>query len=211
MIDIKRKEQCCGCNACGDICPKNAITFRTDEEGIWYPEVNHDTCINCGLCERVCPVIHADELKHNDYEKPVCYAAENKNLEVVFDSTSGGLFSALADYMYRQGGYVGGAVYNDDFSVSQFISNDKKDLPRLRSSKYVQSNAEGFYRKVHDLLENGEHVLVCGTPCQMSALLAYLGRDYENLIILVSFVWGLILPLYGKDTWILLKNNTVHL
>ncbi len=198
MIDIHRKEECCGCNACGDVCPKNAIRFITDEEGIWYPEVNHDTCINCGLCERVCPVIHADELKHNDYEKPLCFAAENKNIEVVFDSTSGGLFSALADYMYKQGGYVGGAVFNDDFSVSHFISNDKKDLPRLRSSKYVQSNAEGLYRKVQDLLKNGERVLVCGTPCQMSALRAYLGRDYENLIILDFICLGINSPLVWK-------------
>ena len=107
MITINDKEQCCGCNACGDVCAKGAITFRTDGEGIWYPHVDRERCVGCGLCEKVCPIINIGSLKHNDLEKPECYAAEHKNLEAVFDSTSGGLFSALADCMYSQGGYVG--------------------------------------------------------------------------------------------------------
>lgn len=183
MIQITNKVDCCGCNACGDVCPKDAITFKTDIEGFWYPVVDKEKCIDCGLCEKVCPIIHAQELKKNDLPQSVCYAAEHKNLEVVFDSTSGGLFSALADIVYRDKGYVGGAVFNDDFSVHHYISNEKNDLPRLRSSKYLQSNSEGFYREVKRLLQAGEKVLVCGTPCQMAALRAFLRKDYENLII----------------------------
>ena len=183
MINIRNKVDCCGCNACGDICAHQAITFKTDLEGFWYPEVDTEKCINCGLCEKVCPIINVKELKKNDLPQSICYAAEHKNLEVVFDSTSGGLFSALADIMYKSGGYVGGAVFNDDFSVRQYISNDKKDLPRLRSSKYLQSHLDGFYRQVRDLLRKGEKVLVCGSPCQMAALRAFLRKDYENLII----------------------------
>lgn len=184
MIQIKDKKDCCGCNACGDICPKGSITFKTDIEGFWYPEVNMDTCIDCGLCEKVCPIIHIQQLKINDFEKPLCYAAEHKNLEVVFDSTSGGLFSALADIMYKNKGYVGGAIYNDDFSVRQYISNNKADLAKLRSSKYLQSDFEGFYKQVKELLMAGEKVLVCGGPCQMAALRAFLKyKDYPNLII----------------------------
>jgi acetyltransferase-like isoleucine patch superfamily enzyme/coenzyme F420-reducing hydrogenase beta subunit len=183
MISITDKVQCCGCNACGDACAHDAITFKTDIEGFWYPEVDKDKCTDCGLCEKVCPVLHIKDLKKNDLEQSVCYAAEHKNLEVVFDSTSGGLFSALADIMYKEKGYVGGAVFNEDFSIKHFISNNKKDLPALRSSKYAQSNLSGFYKTVKELLKKGEKVLVCGCPCQMAALRAFLRKDYENLII----------------------------
>ena len=183
MIHIQNKTDCCGCNACGDICPKNAITFRTDPEGFWYPEVDPCKCIECGLCEKVCPVLNVKELKKNDLAEPVCYAAEHRNLEVIFDSTSGGVFSAMAEILYRSGGYVGGAVFNEDFSVSHYISADKGDLPRLRSSKYLQSSLEGFYARVGALVKAGEQVLVCGTPCQMAALRAFLGKDYDNLLI----------------------------
>lgn len=187
MITIEQKSDCCGCNACGDICPKQAISFVVDNEGFWYPQVDKSKCVDCGLCEKVCPMLHVDELKKNDLPESICYAAEHKDLEVVFDSTSGGLFSALAEYTYQQHGFVGGAVFNEDLSVSQFISADEKDLVRLRSSKYLQSGAEGFYREVRRLAQAGERVLICGTPCQMAAMRSFLGKEYENLII-VDFI-----------------------
>lgn len=194
MIQIQKKVECCGCNACGDVCAHQAITFKTDNEGFWYPEVDKEKCTDCHLCEKVCPIINVTELKKNDFPQSICYAAEHKNLEVVFDSTSGGLFSALADIMYKIGGYVGGAVFNDDFSVRQYISNDKKDLPRLRSSKYLQSHLDGFYKQVRDLLKAGEKVLVCGSPCQMASLRAFLRKDYDNLIIVDYICRGINSP-----------------
>ena len=187
MIQITDKAKCCGCNACGDICAHHAITFQTDIEGFWYPVVDKDKCVDCGLCEKVCPVIHAEELKKNDFEKPICFAANHKNLEVRFDSTSGGAFSAMAEEVYKKGGYVGGAIYQEDFYTIQLISQDKSDLKKLRSSKYLQSNAEGFYKQVKDAVKSGLPVLVCGTPCQMAALRRFLGKDYDNLII-VDFI-----------------------
>ena len=194
MLNLKRREDCCGCNACGDICPRGAISYPRDEEGIWYPQIDRERCIDCGLCEKVCPIIHIDDLKHNDKPQADCYAVEHKNLETVFDSTSGGAFSALADIMYRRGGYVGGAVFDEHMLVRQFISNNKDDLPRLRSSKYLQSNAEGFYREVKKLLDDGQEVLVCGTPCQMAALRAFLGKDYPKLIIADFICLGMNSP-----------------
>lgn len=187
MIQIIDKLKCCGCNACGDVCPKDAISFSTDIEGFWYPRVDKSRCVDCGLCDKVCPINHAEELKKNDLSQSECYAAIHRNIEVRFDSTSGGLFSALAEKTYKEGGYVGGAIFNEDYSVSHFISDDKKDLTALRSSKYLQSNAQGFYKLVRQFLKSGEKVLVCGTPCQMAALRRFLSKDYNNLII-VDFI-----------------------
>lgn len=194
MIEIQKKEDCCGCNACGDICSKGSITFKTDNEGFWYPEVNKETCIDCHLCEKVCPIINIGELKKNDFQQPRTFAAQNKNLESLFNSTSGSAFAALAEKMYKLGGYVGGAIFNEDYSVSQFISSEKADLEKLRNSKYVQSDSQGFYKQVKELLMSGEKVLVCGLPCQMAALRAFLRKDYENLIIVDLICLGINSP-----------------
>lgn len=194
MINITNKAECCGCNACGDICAKKAITFKTDNEGFWYPEVNKDLCTDCGLCEKVCPVVHADELKKNDFNPPKCFAAQCKNLESLFNSTSGSAFATLAEKMYKMGGYVGGAIFNEDYSVTQFISSNKADLDKIRNSKYAQSNSEGFYIAVRDLLKAEEKVLVCGLPCQMAALRSFLRKDYENLIIVDLICLGINSP-----------------
>ena len=200
MINITDKEKCCGCNACGDICSKKAISFKVDNEGFWYPEVDKEKCVDCGLCEKVCPILQVDSLKKNDFEIPKCFAAQNKNLESLFNSTSGSAFAGFAEKIYKDGGYVGGAVFNDDYSVRQFISNDKADLEQLRNTKYVQSNSEGFYIAVRNILKEGNKVLVCGLPCQMAALRAFLRKDYENLIIVDMICLGInsprILPAY---------------
>lgn len=183
MINIKEKKNCCGCNACGDVCHQDAITFHCDNEGFWYPLINKDKCTDCHLCEKICPMLNIESLKHNDWDEPKVYGGYNKDIVIRFDSTSGGLFSLLAQAMYKQKGFVSGAIYTDDFKVVNFISNDKKDLKRLRSSKYVQSNAEGLYKTIKQLLISGEKVLACGSPCQMAALRSYLRKDYDNLLI----------------------------
>lgn len=198
MIKIQNKVDCCGCNACGDICGKNAITFKTDKEGFWYPEVDLGKCVDCGLCEKVCPILNKSELGRDGEERPQCYAAIHKNIEVRFDSTSGGAFTAFAEEIYKQGGYVGGAVFNEDWSVSQFLSTDKKDLERLRSSKYLQSHCDGFYIAVREAVKTGKPVLVCGGPCQMAALRRFLRKPYDNLIIVEYICRGIPSPLLFK-------------
>ena len=202
MIQIENKNDCCGCNACGDICPKDVISFKTDNDGFWYPEVDTEKCIDCHLCEKVCPVLHKEEYKkQGGYEIPKTYAVVHKNIEVRFDSTSGGAFSALAEEVYKQGGFVGGAVYNDDWSVSQFLSSSKSDLSKLRSSKYLQSHFDGFYNAVKEALDTGKQVLVCGSPCQMAAMFRFLRKPYENLIIVDYICRGIASPLYFRK-WI---------
>lgn len=194
MINITDKSECCGCNACGDVCAHNAITFKTDIEGFWYPEIDKDKCTDCGLCEKVCPIVNIEELKKNDFEKPECYAMQHKNLESLFNSTSGSAFAALAERMYKEGGYVGGAIYDENWDVKQFISSEKKDLEQLRNSKLVQSDAQGFYKAVRGIVQAGNKCLVCGLPCQMAALRAFLRKDYENLVIIDLICRGINTP-----------------
>lgn len=182
MIQIVDKSKCCGCNACGDICPKDAITFKTDIEGFWYPEVNMERCIDCGLCEKVCPILHpADKIIR--YQEAQVFAAYTKDEEIRLDSTSGGIHSMLAQKMYDEHAYVGGAIYNEDHTVSQIVDDDPLMLPQIRSSKYLQSNSTGVYKEIKSLLKAGKQVFYCGCPCQIHALYNVLGnKEYDNLV-----------------------------
>jgi len=181
MINITNKVDCCGCNACGDICPTDAIEFITDVEGFWYPKANLDKCINCDLCEKTCPMLHkADSVIR--YSIPEIYAAYANDDNIRIDSTSGGIFSILALERYKENSYIGGAVYKPDHTVSQIVSNNPKRLDELRSSKYLQSDASGVYKKIKSLLKSNQKVLFCGTPCQVQALYLFLGnKEYDKL------------------------------
>ena len=181
MIHIGNKADCCGCNACGDICPKDAISFKTDIEGFWYPEINDDLCVDCGLCEKICPILNkADKITR--YNVPRVYAAYSKDEAIRLDSTSGGIHSMLAQVMYACSAYISGAVYNEDHTVSHIVDSNPERLPEIRSSKYLQSNSEGIYKEIKNLLDHGEKVLFCGCPCQVHALHNIVGSDHPNLI-----------------------------
>ena len=181
MIRIDDKSKCCGCNACADICAHHAIVFKTDNEGFWYPEVDKEKCVDCGLCEKVCPMLN--QTSPSIYtEKPQVIAAYTKDEAIRLDSTSGGVHSMMAKEWYTEGGYVGGAVFQQDHTVKHFISNNEEDLERIRSSKYLQSDMSGLYKEVRGLLKNGEKVFFCATPCQIQALHNFLRKDYPNLL-----------------------------
>ena len=181
MIEIKNKVDCCGCNACGDACAHGAITFKTDIEGFWYPEVDKEKCVDCGLCEKVCPILHpADNIDR--YNEALVFAAYTKDDEIRTDSTSGGIHSMLAQAMYNKNAYVGGAVYNEDHTVSQIIDDNPDRLKDIRSSKYLQSDSTGVYKDIKKRLREGREVFFCGCPCQIHALYKYLGnKEYDNL------------------------------
>lgn len=180
MIHITNKADCCGCNACGDICPTTAISFKTDHEGFWYPIVDMGKCINCHLCEKVCPIIEpANNIRR--FNIPKVFAAYTKDEGIRLDSTSGGIHSMLAKATYSQGGYVGGAVYNEDHTCRHIVSKEESLLPKIRSSKYLQSCMVGQYKEIKELLIKGEHVLYCAAPCQIQALYKYLRKEYDNL------------------------------
>ena len=181
MINITDKEQCCGCNACGDICPHKAISFKSDNEGFLYPDIDNSKCVDCGLCEIVCPMLS----KVNNigrYDKPKVFAAYAKDELLRLDSTSGGIHSTLALLMYYRDAFVSGAIYNKDYSVSHIVSDNKDDLPKIRSSKYVQSDTRGIYKQIKKLLDSEKNVFFCGTPCQVQALYKFIRKDYDGLI-----------------------------
>lgn len=180
MKEIIEKSKCCGCNACGDVCPKGAITFQNDKEGFWYPVIDQTLCVDCGLCQKICPVLtKADNVIR--YDEPLVYAAYTKDEAIRIDSTSGGIHSMLALAMYEQNAYIGGAIYNKDHTVRHIVSPDRQLLPAIRSSKYLQSSMEGVCKEVRELLKAGEKVFFCGTPCQVQGLYKFLRKEYDNL------------------------------
>ena len=183
-VKVTDKAQCAGCCACGDICPASAISFSCDKGGFLYPKVDEGKCVNCGKCDAVCPMLHIEEIrKKADERKPDVFALIANDLALRFDSTSGGAFSIFAEYIFRKGGFVGGAIWGDGWNVLHVLTDDKQVLPKLRSSKYAQSDARGFYGKVKTALETGRPVMVVGLPCQMSAMRTFLGRSYDNLYV----------------------------
>ena len=185
MLQVKRKIDCCGCNACGDVCAHGAITFKTDKEGFWYPEVDAEKCSDCGLCENVCPMQHKQE---KNVKEPKVYGAYTKDEAIRLDSTSGGIFSELAKAVFAENGLVGGAVYNEDHTVSQIVTADKEMLQQLRSSKYLQSDAQGIYKQIQKELKAGNKVLFCGTPCQIHALKNIVNEKYQANLTTIDFI-----------------------
>ena len=179
MIAITNKKECMGCSACKEICPKKCIIMKEDEEGFLYPTVDEKQCVNCHLCEKICPIKNKKEKTRTTLE---VYAAINKDKEVLKNSSSGGVFYALASKIIEQGGIVFGAAFDSDFEVKHVAVEKIEEIQKLQGSKYVQSDMHGQYAKAKEELEKGRSVLFSGAPCQISGLYHYLKKDYENLI-----------------------------
>lgn len=180
MIEITSKDRCSGCHACANACPKECIKMISDDEGFWYPQLDMKKCIDCGLCEKVCPIIHKWQPDESRVTKAI--AAINKIEEIRLKSSSGGMFTLIAELIINQGGIVFGAAFSDDFKSVHHISVDNiDDLDKLRGSKYVQSRIGNTYKQVKEYLESGRKVLFTGTPCQIGGLYSYLKKPYSNL------------------------------
>lgn len=190
MIRIKKKENCCGCEACKNICPKGAISFSPDEKGDLYPIGSDDLCVNCHLCEKVCPIVNPI-VNQISYE-PKAYAAWNNNDDERMKSTSGGVFPLLANIILENGGYVVGVQYEDDYTVSHTVISQNEELKKICKTKYVQSSNNGVYTQIKELLEDNKTVLYSGTPCQVAGLKSFLQKEYENLYTIELFCHGVI-------------------
>ena len=194
MISITQKQDCCGCNACAQICPKQCITMQEDNEGFLYPRVDTENCIDCHLCERICPVSN-----HGMERKPLkVYAAINKDEEVRKQSSSGGIFTALAEQVIKQGGVVFGARFDERWQVKHDYTETMEGLAAFRGSKYVQSRIGNTYQEAEQFLKVGRKVLFSGTPCQIAGLRNYLRKEYDNLLMVDFICHGVPSPMVWR-------------
>lgn len=195
MIEIKDKRDCCGCAACVQICPKHCISLKDDTEGFLYPLVNKNTCIDCKLCEHVCPCINQNESK----QPLLINATFNKNEKERIESSSGGLFSVFARYILDEGGVIFGARFDEQWNVIHDYAEDLKGLSTFRGSKYVQSNIGDTYKKAQSFLKSGRKVLFSGTPCQIAGLNKFLRKQYDNLLTIEVVCHGVPSPSAWKS------------
>lgn len=194
MIEITDKSKCCGCTACSSICPKKAIVMKQDEEGFVYPIIDKIRCVNCGLCDKVCPVKNAKENNKNQH----AYIFQNSNDEIRRESTSGGAFTAIAEYVIKNNGIVYGAIFDDNYKVIHTGIDRREELYKFRNSKYVQSEICNCYPEIKEHLDNGKMVCFSGTSCQVEGLKNYLMKDYENLILVDVVCRAVPSPLIWK-------------
>lgn len=208
MIGNIKETNCTGCRMCGDICPKNAITFIESYDGFYYPKVDIEKCNNCGRCIKKCPNYENGQvITSHDLYIPIAFGAKSRDEGIRMNSTSGGVFSELAQSWMSGGGLCCGAVYDNNQEVKHKLCGQISDISALRQSKYVQSNASNIYAKTCAALQKGEKVMFCGTPCQIGALKSYLGANYENLICLDFICLGVCSPLIYREYLQLLRKK----
>ncbi len=187
MLNIPKN--CCGCSACASACVKNCIEMLPNKEGFLYPVIDTKHCIDCGQCKLACPISRCGA-----ESAPLAYAVVSCNSAVRRLSSSGGVFSLLAEKIIADGGAVFGAAFDESFRVKHIKAETLEEVARLRTSKYVQSDIANCYGEAKALLDSGRLVLFTGTPCQISGLKSFLKRDYDKLFTQDVFCLGVPSP-----------------
>ncbi|HHX79157.1 MAG TPA: 4Fe-4S binding protein [Acholeplasmataceae bacterium] len=195
MLDVAKTSKCNGCHACFSICPVGAISMNSDNNEFLRPIIDYSKCTHCGKCESVCPVLHTPKLPETD---PPAFACKNINEEIRLKSSSGGIFTVLAENIIRQGGVVFGARFDKDFSVIHDWTETIEGLGAFRGSKYVQSKIGSKFIDCKKFLEEGRCVLFSGTPCQIGGLKSYLGIEYNLLYTVDIICHGVPSPLLWR-------------
>lgn len=198
---LKDKGQCCGCRACEYVCPKSAITMKTDEHGFWYPEIDAEKCIDCGLCLKKC-AFQSGYKTRMEFEPAYGYAARHKDMDTLMKSRSGGAFIAISDKVLSDGGVVYGVGYDEEegfFKVIHKRAENAEQRNEFRGSKYVQSDLNNVFLRIKQDLTEGRKVLFSGTGCQVGALYAFLGKEYENLLTMDIVCHGVPSPKLWTD------------
>ena len=183
MIKELKGKNCTGCEACVEVCAKKCIFMNKSEEGFYYPQIIYEDCVLCGKCSEVC----YREIGRDKNGVKEVYAAYSKDESIRKESSSGGIFSELSNYILNNQGVVYGAAFNGNLCVEHIRIDSKDDLYRLRGSKYVQSRMNDSYMKVHRDLEDGRLVLFSGTPCQINGLYRFL-NDHPSKLITCSVI-----------------------
>lgn len=176
MINVSL--DCTGCNACVQKCPQNCISLKENKYGFLYPEIDTAKCISCGLCNKVC---HLENYVKEDKNIPIAYAGVHNNKKTVLQSTSGGIFSAIAEKILSNGGIVYGCAYDENLKPMHTRVDNVKDLHSLYGSKYIQSEIGNSYINILNDLKENKTVFFAGTPCQVAGLKTFLVKDYDNL------------------------------
>lgn len=188
------QDKCTGCGACYNKCPVNAIEMKADRKGFLSPVIDPEKCVNCGLCAKHCPVLNMDYVRKYKVKDPDCYAMMGDD-KLRKQSSSGGMFTVLAEYVLKQNGLVCGAAYTQDYmAVEHIIVDNRTDLGKIRGSKYVQSSTMQTYKTIETHLKKGGWALYTGTPCQIAGIRAFLKRDYETLILVDIVCHGVPSP-----------------
>ena len=173
-------QKCCGCAACADICPRNAITMTQDANGFTIPKINQQQCVKCKKCLSVCQYISSIE----KYDPQEVYAAVCNNNTVLLSSASGGCFFSIADSIIKHGGVVFGCAYgkkDNNIIVHHIMAQSESELYQLQGSKYVQSDTEGIFSQVRSIAKSNRPILFSGTPCQIAACKLLLDKEYQNI------------------------------
>lgn len=187
MIRIENEKNCCGCSACSQICPHGCITMNEKSLGHMFPIVDITKCIDCGLCENVCPI--QNDAFINDYNQ-VSYAAYAKDTNTLFEGSSGGMFGVISKRLIKQGYIVYGAAFNEELKLACTRAETENDLKRLYKSKYLQSDLSSKFDEIKSYLCEGRKVLFVSTPCQVRALKLYINKEYDNLFTIDFFCHG---------------------
>lgn len=180
FLSDKNKQHCCGCESCANSCPQKCIFMTNDSEGFLYPKIDLNNCAHCDLCSKACPYSNTSKVT---LFKPSAYAAYLNDDDVRKHSSSGGLFSFFAEKILEKNGIVYGAAFDKQWDVVHLAIERKEDLPKLRGSKYVQSKIGDIFADVKTKLDNNRLVYFSGTPCQITGLKLFLGKQYPNLIL----------------------------
>lgn len=183
MINITDKHSCCGCEACIQTCMKHCISFQEDAEGFRYPKVDENYCVECGACEKACPMLTPVE-SHRPKQQ---FAAINPDYAIRKQSSSGGIFTMLAEGVIRKGGVIFGVRFDKSWQAVFDYTDTIEGLGPFRGSKYLQARVGNTFCEVKDFLNQGREVMFTGTPCQVAALRHFLHHEYDNLL-LVDFI-----------------------